>query len=91
MTTNASGPKRSGARKSQLPLTPADSLAMLRSAVGYVMQAGLTVNAGTVGGALVIKVVGACADNSGGTVRFVPALPDDLRPAQPPESVPAHG
>lgn len=89
MTTNASERKRSGGgrrRQSKPPLTPADSLAMLRSAIGYVMQAGLAVHAGTVGGALVIKVTGAAVDNSGGGVRFVPALPAADVPAQ---SVPA--
>jgi hypothetical protein len=76
MTTNVSERKRSSGgrlRQSQTPLTPADSLALLRSAVGYVMQAGLAVNAGTVGGALVIKVTGARVENSGGGVWFVPA------------------
>lgn len=62
---------------------------MLRSAVGYVMQSGLTVNAGTVGGALVIKVTGAAAINSGGAVRFVPALDPDAVPALAPADVPA--
>jgi hypothetical protein len=65
--------KRNGKRKEQPPLTPADSLSILRSAVGYVMQAGLQVNAGTVDGVLVIKVTGAVVDNSGDVTRFVPA------------------
>ncbi len=55
------------------PLTPADSLSILRSAVSYTMQAGLQVNAGTVDGVLVIKVVGVVVDDSGDTIRFVPA------------------
>ena len=54
-------------------MTPADSLSILRSAVGYVMQAGLQVHAGTVDGVLVIKVAGAVVDDSGGTTQFVPA------------------
>lgn len=87
MTTNASERMRSGSgRKSKPPLTPTDSLAMLRSAVGYVMQSGLRVNAGTVGGALVIKVTGAQVDYSTGAARFVPALTAEDVSAQ---SVPA--
>jgi hypothetical protein len=60
-------------RREQPPLTPADSLSILRSAIGYVMQSGLQVNAGTVDGVLVIKVTGAVVDGSGETTRFVPA------------------
>jgi hypothetical protein len=76
MTTKRNGkrthrPANSG--KKQAPLTPADSLSILRSAVGYVMQAGLQVNAGTMDGVLVIKVTGAMVDDSGDTTRFVPA------------------
>lgn len=49
--------KRSGA--SVPPLAPNDALAMLRSAVGYVMQAGLTVGATTDGDRLIVVVHGA--------------------------------
>ena len=70
--------KPSGKRNVQPPLTPADSLSILRSAVGYVMQAGLQVNAGTVDGVLVIKVVGAMVDDFGDTTRFVPVTPGEL-------------
>ena len=70
--------KPSGKRNTQPPLTPADSLSILRSAVGYVMQAGLQVNAGTVDGVLVIKVAGAMVDDSSEATRFVPAQKSDL-------------
>ena len=68
--TKTDVPKR--ARQPQPPLTPADSLAMLRSAIGYVMQSGLAVGASNNGGKLVIVVHGAnLADDH---TRFVPVL-----------------
>lgn len=54
-TTNAS--KRSGA--SVPPLAKSDALDMLRSAIGYVMQAGFEVGATTDAGRLVVVVHGA--------------------------------
>lgn len=67
-TTKTAAPKR--ARKPQPALTPADSLSMLRSAIGYVMQSGLTVGASNHGARLVIVVDGANLDDAHS--RFVP-------------------
>lgn len=71
MSTNASKP--GGAkRKPQPALTPADSLAMLRSAIGYVMQSGLVVSAMNHDGKLVIVVRGA--QLTGDKAKFVPVI-----------------
>lgn len=71
---------RDSKRKAQPALTPADSLQMLRSAIGYVMQAGLDVRATNRDGKLVIVVRGAqlTADRS----QFVPAITPTDAPSQ---------
>lgn len=63
---------RASKRKAQPALALADSLQMLRSAIGYVMQSGLDVRATNRDGKLVIVVRGAqlTADRS----QFVPAI-----------------
>lgn len=70
-TTPTAAPKRAR-RAAQPPLTPADSLDMLRSAIGYVMQSGLAVGASNTGTKLVIVVHGANLDAD--HTRFVPVL-----------------
>jgi hypothetical protein len=72
MSTNASKP--GGAkRKQKPPLAQADSLTMLRSAIGYVMQSGLVVSASNHSGdKLVIIVRGA--QLTGDKTQFVPAI-----------------
>ena len=61
-------------RRSVPALDPADSLSMLRSAVGYDMQYGLMVQAKTLdGGKLLIIVTGAAVDYAQPGAPFVPA------------------
>ena len=55
-------------------LAPEDSLSMLRSAVGYVQESGLLVQAKNLeGGRLLIIVTGAMVDYDDAGTRFVPA------------------
>ena len=78
-TMNESGSKtrRNVKRRAPVPLLPNDALAMLRSAIGYVMESGLQVGAMTRGGALVIIVHGAQRDASGDFTTMTTPTPAD--------------
>lgn len=60
-------------KRSERPVTAAEALQILFSAVGYVRQAGLKVQAGNVGGRLVLAIGGAQVSAAGGfTVTSAP-------------------
>ena len=71
MRTNASKPSGEK-REPKPPLAQADSLTMLRSAIGYVIQSGLVVSATNHDDKLVIVVRGA--QLTGDKTQFVPAI-----------------
>ena len=72
MTESSEKTKRNVKRRAAVPLLPDDALAMLRSACGYVLQAGLQVGAVTEAGNLHIIVHGAQRDASGDFVTSTP-------------------
>ena len=63
-------PTRQSARGSQQPIAPQEALQILFSAVLYIMQAGMRIHAGNVGGKLVLTVTGAQVIYGEGTARF---------------------
>jgi hypothetical protein len=63
---------RNGARKTQ-PVTPAEALQILESAINYCRQAGLDVRAGNIPGGLALTIGGAELQRTESGARFVVA------------------
>jgi hypothetical protein len=59
-------------KSSGLPLSQAEALIMLRSAIGYVLESGLRVGARNSGGGMVITIAGAEVLYHNGAADFVP-------------------
>ena len=67
--------KRKSRQRQLKPLSPDEALSMLRSAVGYVVRAGLPVYAGNIGGRLIISIAGARKETTESGMTFV-TVPD---------------
>ncbi len=77
MSTNGKG------KRSEEPLSPAEALDMLKSALTYCQQAGLKVAAGNRAGVLTLQVNGAEYITTGGGWELVPIVHLSALSAQP--------
>lgn len=69
MKTSTSG---NGKKRSQTPLPQGEALILMRSAIGYLLQAGFKVGARNGDGGLIITIAGAQVMYHNGAADFVP-------------------